>query len=171
VYRYVGGRRDWFAAGLGMDGARARSLLAGAIARRDVPTCGLADTPSAVRARLQAARSATCIVVSDAGVVLGRLGRAAWRSKRSAASVEDVMDVPTTYRPDNLVESLLERGGAGAEIVITTSDGVLVGVVSRQDARRQLDAFRRRRNRKAPARPGRRRPARSRTRGTARARS
>jgi CBS domain-containing protein len=170
VYRYVGGRRDWFAAGLPMQGTRARRLLAGAVARPDVPTCRLADMPSDVRARLRTSGSAVCIVVDEAGVVLGRLGRPAWRSKSSAASVEDVMDVPTTYRPDNLVESLLERGGAGAEIVITTSDGVLVGVVSRRDARRTLDEFRRTRNRKAPARPGRRASARSRTRATARTR-
>jgi hypothetical protein len=107
-------------------------------------------------------------VVDDAGVVLGRLGRASWRSKGSAVSVEEVMDVPTTYRPDNLVESLIEHGGADAELVITTSDGVLVGVVNRQEARRQLAELRRARNRRAPARSGRRAPARSRTRVTAR---
>lgn len=168
MYRYVGGRRDWFAAGLGMEGTRARRLSAGAIARRDVPTCGIADAPGSVRARLQATRSATCIVVDEGGVVLGRLGRSAWRSKGSAASVEEVMDVPTTYRPDNLVESLVERGGARDEIVITTSDGVLVGVVSRREARRQLAELRRPRRRKAPGRPRRRAPARSRTRATAR---
>jgi hypothetical protein len=107
-------------------------------------------------------------VVDEGGVVLGRLGRSAWRSKGSAASVEEVMDVPTTYRPDNLVESLVERGGARDEIVITTSDGVLVGVVSRREARRQLAELRRPRRRKAPGRPRRRAPARSRTRATAR---
>src|SRR5262245_56626016 len=116
-----------------MAGTRARRFSAGQVADRHVPTCGLADTPSAVRARLGPGRSATCIVVNDAGVVLGRLGRAARRSKDPATSVEAVMDIPTTYRPDNLVESLIDAGGkAEAELVITTSDGVLVGVISLQ---------------------------------------
>jgi hypothetical protein len=78
------------------------------------------------------------------------------------------MDVPTTYRPDNLVESLVERGAARDEIVITTSDGVLVGLISRREARRLLAELRRPRRRKAPGRPRRRAPARSRTRATAR---
>jgi CBS domain-containing protein len=155
-----------------MDGTRARRRLAGVVAHHDVPTCRLADSPSAVRARLGDHPSATCIVVNDAGVVLGRLRRAAWRSKDPATSVEEVMDVPTTYRPDNLVESLVDAGAkADAELVITTSDGVLVGVIRPQEVRRRLAKSRRTRTRRAKARSGRRtRSARSRTRSTTKTR-
>lgn len=172
VFRYLGGRRDWFAAGLPMQGTRARQLLAGAVARRDVPTCGLSDAPRDVRARLQASRSAVCIVVDDAGVVLGRVGRAAWRSENPAAAVEDVMDVPTTYRPDNLVESVIAAVGRGkGEVVITTSDGVLIGVLDLREARQRLAEMRRPRARATRARPKRRpRPAGARARATTRTR-
>jgi hypothetical protein len=170
VFRYVGGRRDWFAAGLPMQGTRARRPLAGALARRDVPTCALSDAPSEVRARLRASRSAGCVVVDEAGVVLGRVGRAAWRSGDPAAPVEEVMDVPTTYRPDNLVESLIAAGGkANGEVVITTSDGLLIGVLDLREARQRLAAMRPARGRAARARPGRR-PGPAGSRGRARTR-
>jgi hypothetical protein len=82
------------------------------------------------------------------------------------------MDVPTTYRPDNLVESLVDAGAkADAELVITTSDGVLVGVIRPQEVRRRLAKSRRTRTRRAKARSGRRtRSARSRTRSTTKTR-
>jgi CBS domain-containing protein len=147
VFRYTGGRRDWFAAGRGMEGTRARRLQAGAVARRNVPTCRLDDRLSDVRARVRASGSDVCIVVNEAGVVLGRLGHAAWTSRRRATSVERAMDIPTTYRPDIPLDSLIDhgRGKAGADLLITDSDGVLIGLVDPRDARRLVETERKRR--------------------------
>ena len=144
MFEYIGGRRDWFAAGRGMEGTRARRLQAGAVARRNVPTCRLDDRLSDVRARVQVSGWDVCIVVNEAGVVLGRLGRAAWSSRRRATSVERAMDIPTTYRPDVPLESLIDRGRghADAGFLITDSDGVLIGVVDRREARRLVETER-----------------------------
>jgi CBS domain-containing protein len=153
-----------------MAGERARHLQAGAVAWRDVPTCRLDARLSDVRAQVEASRATVCIVIDERRVVLGRLGRAAWKSRRPAASVERAMEIPITYRPDTLLRSLLDRGH-GEQFVITDSDGVLIGLVDRRDARRRLAEDRRprgraRRVRRAP--PARRagsgaRAARART--------
>ena len=113
MFRYVAGRRDWFAAGRPMEGRRARRAQAGEMAGRDVPTCRLGDRLGEVRARVRASGWDTCVVVSEAGVVLGRLGRAAWARGRDLPREGD--DTPTTYRPDNLLESLpgAEASGGG----------------------------------------------------------
>jgi CBS domain-containing protein len=155
VFRYAGGRRDWFAAGRAMEGKRARQLQAGALARRDVPTCGLDARLGDVRTRLQDSGFTACIVVNGAGVVLGRLRRAALGSKDPATPVEAAMDVPTTYRPDTPLESLIGAGRAkaGAALVITDLDGVLIGVIDQREARRRLGETRRATGRGRRARP------------------
>ncbi|MGH7358768.1 MAG: CBS domain-containing protein, partial [Candidatus Rokuibacteriota bacterium] len=91
MFRYVGGRRDWFAAGGAMKGTRARRPRAGDVARRDVPTCRLDDPLAEVRTRVRASGWDVCLVVNEAGVVLGRLGGAAWAARRGT-TVERVME-------------------------------------------------------------------------------
>lgn len=156
MFRYVGGRRDWFAAGRGMEGQRARHPRAVEAARRDVPTCGLDDRLGEVRTRVRASGWDVCIVVNEARVVLGRLRRAAW-AKRGVVSVEEVMETPTTYRPDNLLESLVEvmREKRANSLLISDSDGVLMGLVVRQDAERRLPERGEDRPRPRPPRAGR----------------
>jgi CBS domain-containing protein len=157
VFRYVGGRRDWFAAGLGMEGRRARSARAGDVATRDVPTCRPGERLDEVRDRVRAAGWDVCIVVNETRVVFGHLGATAWA--RGRVPVEGVMKTPTTYRPDTLVEALRERVRAGRprDLVITDSDGRLVGVVRRRDLEQRPSGGHRPRNRRRRARA---RPAR-----------
>jgi CBS domain-containing protein len=160
VFRYVGGRRDWFAAGRAMRGARARQARAGDVARRDVPTCRLEDRLRDVSARVRSSGSDACIVVNAAGVVLGRLGRAAWTAGDRTA-IEEVMDTPTTYRPDVSLTTLEEimRKKRRTDVPITDAEGVLLGVVLRDDAQRWPAALgkagRGRRRRVRPRRPAR----------------
>jgi CBS domain-containing protein len=159
VFRYVGGRRDWFAAGRAMRGARAREARAGNAARRDVPTCRLEDRLRDVRARVRAGGSDACIVLNAAGVVLGRLDRAAWTAGDRTA-IEEVMETPTTYRPDVALTTLKEimRRKRRTDVPITDADGVLLGVVLRDDGERRPAALgkagrnRRRARRRRPAR-------------------
>jgi CBS domain-containing protein len=152
VLRYVGGRRDWFAAGRGMAGRRARRVRAGDVARRDVPPCRPGDRIGEVRARVRAGGWDVCMVVNEAGVVFGQLGGAAWAAA-GRTPVDAVMTTPTTYRPDALVAALRERMPAGRAraLVITDSDGRLVGLVGPREAAGRPAAARPRRRRAAPA--------------------
>jgi hypothetical protein len=157
VLRYVGGRREWFAFGHAMEGTRAAHPRGGDVARRDVPTCRLGDRLGEVRTRVRASGWDTCIVVGEAGVVLGRLGPAAWRAPGRTV-VEQVMDTPTTYRPDNRLDALVGvmRGKRAKSLLITDPDGVLVGQLRREDAERQATG--RKRSLGARSTPARRRP-------------
>jgi CBS domain-containing protein len=143
VFRYVGGRRDWFAVGRGMEGTRARRPSAGEVARRDAPTCQLADRLGDVRARVRSTGWDVCIVVNDSGVVLGRLGRAAWAAAGRGLRRGDHGD-PDDPRPDNLLESLIEvmRAKRAKSLLITDSEGALMGLVLRRDAEPRLAARR-----------------------------
>ena len=140
VFDYVAGKADWFASGLPRAGREASRPRAGDIARRDVPTCSLADRIGDVQKRLQATGWTLCIVVNESGVVLGRL-----RQKTLAADpesfVETVMESgPSTIRPDVLLESITERMRERRvdSTVVTTSDGRLVGILYRGDAEQHL---------------------------------
>jgi rhodanese-related sulfurtransferase/CBS domain-containing protein len=142
VHRYEAGKADWSAAGLPREGKEAHTPRAGDVARHDVPTCRLSDRLDVVRARVQTAGWDTCLVVNEAGVVLGRLGRKALYSGAGGqAVVEETMKLgPSTYRPDVPLGELAEhmRTHDLTTAPITTSDGVLVGLVFRHDAERRF---------------------------------
>ena len=139
VYDYLPGKADWFAAGLPREGTRASIPRAGDVARRDEVTCRLGDRVGDVAERVRAAGQPWCLVLNDGDIVLGRLRGAALDADLDAL-VEDVMESgPTTTRPDTEVEALNERlrGGDVSSIVITTSDGRLVGTFTVGDAEPQ----------------------------------
>jgi CBS domain-containing protein len=85
-----------------------------------------------VRDRLAGTGWDTCVVVNDERVVLGRLGRRALRE--AAGSVEDAMTPgPGTVRPNLALAALSERMERQnlTSVIVTTSNGRLVGVVRR----------------------------------------
>jgi CBS domain-containing protein len=136
VYDYVAGKEDWLAWGLPREGRAAQVPTAGEVARRDVPTCGLADRIGNVKARAQAVGLDACVVVTKRRVVLGLL-RGRELDADPAATTEQVMQVgPTTYRPD------VPARQAGARmrehqvdaLLVTTPDGALIGLLRREDA-------------------------------------
>ena len=144
VFRYTPGKADWFAAGLPRAGRLATVPRAADAARTDVPTCGLTDRVGAVRQRVRAAGSDQCLVVTDRRVVLGRL-RGDALDADPETRVENVMEPgPTTGRPDGALGAIVERMRAKrvASIVVTTSDGELVGVLERQTAEARLNSTR-----------------------------
>jgi len=115
---------------------------AGEVVRPDVPTCRLDERLQDVRVRVQATEWDTAIVVTENGVVLGRLGRDALR-REDNLSVEDAMtEGPSTVRPSIGVDALLERMARrnNRMALITTPDGRLVGVVRKEDAEARLSA-------------------------------
>jgi Mg/Co/Ni transporter MgtE len=79
-----------------------------------------------------------CIVVNHAGVVQGLL-RAAQLAIEGNPRVEEVMRPgPSTFRPNVDVEEIAQHMSEHQmdNTLITTPDGVLVGVLFREDAER-----------------------------------
>jgi CBS domain-containing protein len=140
VYRYAAGKRDWFALGLPMEGEFASIPKAIDVVRHDVPTCHLNDRLGDVHQRCQAVGWNVCLVVNDQKIVLGRLRREAWNADPDKP-VEDVMENgPTTFRPDNFLEPLTKRMREKkvGTVIISNSDGVLIGLLYRKDAEAYL---------------------------------
>jgi Mg/Co/Ni transporter MgtE len=135
VYDYVAGKKAWGSYGLPHEGTTVPAQQAGDVARRDVPTCTLADSLADVRARVRAAGWDTCIVVNEQRVVLGRLGRKALAADTDEFVEEAMTPGPSTVRPSIGADALLERIRARGltSSVVTTPDGRLVGLARRED--------------------------------------
>lgn len=137
VYRYQAGKADWFAAGLAREGAEAGTPRVADIAERDVPTFGIDDTVGAVRDRLRDGGSDAGVVVDDRRVVLGVVEDVS-PDTAPDTRVEHVMQSsPITFRPDVRAGHLPDylKAPRTPLAVVTTSDGVLVGllrIVNRQ---------------------------------------
>ncbi|MGH2756077.1 MAG: CBS domain-containing protein [Actinomycetota bacterium] len=134
VYDYAAGKNDWVAAGLPTEGDMANLPRPGRLAVRDIPTCGIEDDVSEVGERPEVREAKVCIVVNEAGVVMGRLRE---RQLRDGGKVGDVMEAgPTTVRFDEHLPSLVERMTARkvGSIIITDPDGVFMGIMYRRDA-------------------------------------
>ena len=141
VYDYAAGEADWFASGLPREGRDAATPRAGDVARRDVPTCGLDDRVGEVRERVRSAGWEECLVVNGERVVLGRLRGNALEAD-AETPVEQAMEPgPTTFRPDARITEVVERMRAKdvESVVVTTSDGGLVGLLKWADAERRLN--------------------------------
>ncbi len=142
VYDYVAGNADWGSFGLPLEGLRPSRDRVGAHARTDVPACGGDERMSEVRERVRAAGWDTCFVTDSRGVVVGRLGRAALAADDDV-SVEEAMTLgPSTVRPSLELDKAVERMRRQnlTTLPVTRSDGVLVGVLRREDAERALQA-------------------------------
>ena len=140
VSDYVAGKADWLASGLPVEGKLADYPRAGTVARTDISTCRLTDRLGDVRDKTLDADQNVCVVVNDERIVLGRLRGDALRGD-PGATVESVMESgPTTTRPDDPLEAITERlkDARVGSILVTTSDGRLVGILYRDDAERVL---------------------------------
>jgi hypothetical protein len=114
VYEYKVGKLDWLAAGLPTEGTNANKPRAGAIARRDVPTCRLDERLSEVRERAHRAGWDVSVAVNEELVVFGLL-----RAKELAGDGEQLVSEamrpgPSTFRPYVLAEEM-------AKIMVDTS--------------------------------------------------
>jgi Mg/Co/Ni transporter MgtE len=135
VYDYVLGKADWLARNLPVEGDRADTPTAGRVARDDVVTCSLTDQVGELRQRIDRSPYGFALVVSPEAVLLGRLRRNALDADPTARA-EDVMEPgPSAVRADvdatTLAERLAERDLRTA--IVTNPDGVLIGVVRRED--------------------------------------
>jgi|SRR5215211_900238 len=136
VHDYVPGKADWFASGLPKEGRLASVPTIGDSARRDVPTCAPAEKVENAWDCVRTAGWDACVVVNKEWVVPGLL-REKEISTDPVATVERVMrSGPTTFRPDvpvgKMAKRMRERGAH--TVLVTTSDGRLVGLLYRDDA-------------------------------------
>jgi CBS domain-containing protein len=134
VYDYVAGKADWLARGLPREGEKATEPRAIDFARDDAVTCALTDRVSDVRERVDASPYGFAFVVSDGRVLLGRLRRAALDGDGHLTAEQAMEPGPSTVRADTPPAKLLERLRRNdlRTAVVTTPDGVLLGVVRRQ---------------------------------------
>ena len=114
---------------------------AGDVARQDDLTCRLSDRLGDVVEKIRESGKESCVVVADGNVVLGRVRGSAFDGNPNA-QVEEVMESgPTTIRTNEMLEPIVKRLRARdvGGILVTTSDGRLVGTLYLSDAERRLD--------------------------------
>ena len=141
VFDYVGGKADWFAAGLPREGRLAGVPRTGDIARRDEVTCRLSDRLGDIINKVREAGKEACVVTTDGSIVLGRI-RIDRLDGDPQAQAEEVMESgPTTTRADTTLASILERLQARDvdNILVATSDGRFVGTLYTSDVERHLN--------------------------------
>ncbi len=136
VYDYVPGKADWFASGLPKEGKLASAPTLGDTTRRDVPTCGPEEKVGHARGLVRGAGWDRCVIVNEQRIVLGLLREKELASDPDAAAERVMRPGPTTFRPDALAGKMAEcmdkRGTR--TVLVTTSDGKLVGLFYREDA-------------------------------------
>jgi rhodanese-related sulfurtransferase len=136
VHDYAAGKVDWLAHGLPAEGSHADQPTAGRLARRDAVTSSLEDQPRDVLERVVASPYGLALVLSSAGVLLGRVRRSVLETAREADGIESIIEPgPSTVRAHLTSDELgtrLEDSGVRT-LVVTTPGGVLLGVVRRDD--------------------------------------
>jgi Mg/Co/Ni transporter MgtE len=136
VYDYVAGKQDWLAAGLPTEGRLADRPTAGSVARTDVPLAGLEERVGDVAERVRAAGWDVAVVVNDRRVVLGLLREEQLSAGPERRTEEVMRSGPSTFRPYvpivEMAQFTQEHDLPSAPI--TTGEGVLVGMLLREDA-------------------------------------
>jgi CBS domain-containing protein len=141
VYDYVGSKEDWFANGEPREGTSVDVPWTGDLVR-EAPTCSPDERVGEVRDRVTSSGLDVCVVLNDERIVLGVL-RGDALAKQPDAPVGDVLDRgPKTQRPSTPVKELLASSASyGVKSwVVTTPHGVFLGLVTRDDAERALEA-------------------------------
>ena len=138
VYEYGGGKLDWMAAGLPTEGTNATRPRAGSLAHTDVPTCRLDERLGDVRDRTKKQGWNAAVVINSERVVFGLL-RAQELDLEADQQVSQAMRPgPSTFRPYVLADEMAAymRDHELENVVITTSDGRLVGLLRKEDVSR-----------------------------------
>jgi Mg/Co/Ni transporter MgtE len=141
VYDYVAGKADWLARALPSEGEKSGMAIAADVVRDDVVTCGLEEGIGAVRERVEQSPYGFALVVSETGVLLGRVRPSALTGADPMTGVEQAMEAgPSTVRPGAELAPLVERLRKSdlRYAVVTMPDGALVGVLVRAEAERHL---------------------------------
>ena len=132
AYEYSAGKADWISAGWETLRAPDSPRQARDVLIREVATCA-PETPVADLAETVEA-AGSVLVVNAEGVVLGRIRQRQLADAAPGAVAEEAMRPgPVTARPLEPLDGLLQRMEKAnvTEMVVTSSEGVLLGVVRR----------------------------------------
>ena len=134
VYDYVAGKADWGSSGLPLEGDADSSTRVASVASAEVPTCRLAELVADVAARLPTGWE-ICVVVNEASIVLGLLGRNALRSSQRRTAEDAMASGPSTIRPNARLEAVAARMQEQklTRMIVTRSDGTLLGALRAED--------------------------------------
>jgi rhodanese-related sulfurtransferase len=137
VFDYTAGLQDWLAFDLPFDGTDASRMRVGKACRRDVPVCRITDRMEDVEFRTRAAEWDTCIVITDDGVILGRISGDALTSEPGLLAGAVMEEGPSTVRPNEYLDELVERMDEhGVErMLVATSAGTLIGEIKLAEAK------------------------------------
>lgn len=138
VYDYVPGKLDWLAHNLSIEGGQADAATVGTVARDDVVTCGLNDRVGPVRSQIEATAYPFALVTAPAGVLLGRLRGSSLDCDPNLRAEEVMEPGPSTVRANTPAGQLAKRLADKSlrSAIVTTPEGVLIGVASRQNLER-----------------------------------
>ena len=143
VCDYKAGKQDWLASGLPVEGHLAHVATIGQIAQRDVPSCRFDESLSDVQERVARSGWDECVVTDEAGVVLGLVRKTTWEQATGETTLEQIMDPgPATFRPHVPLEEMsasMEKRRASS-VLVTTSEGKLIGAIRRQDIEKNTSA-------------------------------
>jgi rhodanese-related sulfurtransferase/CBS domain-containing protein len=135
VFDYAASKVDYLARGLPREGEKAGERRAVDAIRDEVVSCSPGESIEEARTRIDSSAFGFGLVVNEGGIVLGRLRRSLLQQSEGGV-VEEVMEVgPSTVRANVRAEELRERLEQ-RELrcaIVTTPDGVLLGVVRRAD--------------------------------------
>jgi CBS domain-containing protein len=135
VYDYAEGKLDWIAHGFPVEGKGPHYAVAGEVADRDaVLRCKVGDLVGDLAGRLNSVPHDYCVVINEHDVVLGRMRKKNVQGPADQA-VEFAMEPgPTTLRPKEPAEGLLERMKEKKvpAVIVTTRTGRLIGAVTQE---------------------------------------
>jgi CBS domain-containing protein len=136
VYDYVPGKADWFASGHPKEGRLASVRTIVDAARWEVPTCAPVEKIGVVRERVRKMGWDRCVVVNKERVVIGLLRRKELSSDPKVPVEEAMRNGSATFRPNEPVRKMAKRmqDREATAVLVTTSDGRLVGLLYREDA-------------------------------------
>jgi rhodanese-related sulfurtransferase len=130
VYRYTPGKADWLAAGWETEGTQSKKARIRQMIHKEVATCSLRERLEDVKSRRRPNQD-ICVVVNDRNIVLGVIQGETWDAN-PLSRVADVMQPgPRTIRPDldpKDAQKIL-RNYDGANAIVTSSDGELLGII------------------------------------------
>ena len=132
AYEYSAGKADWISAGWETWRAPDSPRQARDVLVREVATCA-PETPVADLVET-VEEGGSVLVVNAEGIVLGRIRPRQIAEAATGAVAEQVMRPgPVTVRPLEPLAALLQRMEKAnvTEMVVTSSEGVLLGVVRR----------------------------------------
>jgi len=117
-----------------VEGEQASEPRIGGLLRHDVATCRPDEPVQSVRERL--AGKDYCLVLNEAGIVLGRLASRQFEAAGPDSRAEDVMyPGPSTFRPNVPVEEMREYMDKRdmKQAPVTDPGGRLLGMIHRED--------------------------------------